>query len=113
MRRKGADRPFRPCTNNRVSSKALTDHIRAIHAKVKQQYGWPNMYEELVADGIGGGMEWVRRAMNENGIKAGGKRKFVDTTDSKHGMRCAQHGSGVRQMKARSFTPTGKSTLRP
>ena len=59
-------------------------HIRAIHAEVTQEYGWPKMCKELVARGIRVGKERVRRAMQEHGTKARGKRKFVVTTDSKH-----------------------------
>jgi hypothetical protein len=40
--------------------------------------------KELVALGIQVGKERVRRTMQEHGIKASGKRKFVVTTDSKH-----------------------------
>ena len=39
MRRRGAEQPFRPSVNKRVSSEALLARIRAIHSKVKQEYG--------------------------------------------------------------------------
>ena len=84
MRRKGAEQPSRPGANKRISSEALLAHIRATHAEVKQEYGWPKMCKELVARGIRVGKERVRRMMQDHGIKARGKRKFVVTTDSKH-----------------------------
>ena len=84
MRRKGAEQPSRPGANRRISGEALLAHIRAIHVEVKQEYGWPKMWKELVARGIRVGKERVRRMMQEHGIKARGKRKFVVTTDSKH-----------------------------
>ena len=89
MRRKGSGKPSKPGANKRISNEALLAHIRAIHAEVKQEYGWPKMWKELVARGIRVGKERVRRTMQENGIKARGKRKFVVTTDSKHNLPIA------------------------
>ena len=89
MRRKGTDQPSQPGTNKRISNEALWAHIRAIHAEVKQEYGWPKMWKELLARGIRVGKERVRRTMQEHGIKARGKRKFVVTTDSKHNLPIA------------------------
>ena len=51
MHRKGVDKPSKPGANMRVSNEALLAHIRAIHAKVQQEYGWPKMWKELVARG--------------------------------------------------------------
>lgn len=59
------------------------DQLPAIHAEVKQEYGWPKMWRELVARGMRVGKERVRKLMQRHGIKARGKRKFVVTTDSK------------------------------
>ena len=84
MRRQVADQPSKPGANKRISNEALLAHIRVIHVEVKQEYGWPKMWKELVARGIRVGKERVRRMMKEHGIKARGKRKFVITTDSKH-----------------------------
>lgn len=47
------------------------------------------MWKELVARGIRVGKERVQRTMQENGINARGKRKFVVTTDSKHNLPIA------------------------
>lgn len=80
-RRKDADKPGRPGANKRISDEALLVHIKAIHAEVKQEYGWPKMWKELVARGIRVGKERVRKLMQRHGIKARGKRKFVVTTD--------------------------------
>ena len=70
----------------RYSDEALLVHMRAIHAEVKQEYGWPRMHKELVARGIRVGKERVRRLMKQHGIRAKTKRKFVVTTDSKHNL---------------------------
>ena len=74
-------------------------HIKAIHAEVKQEYGWPKMWKELLARGIRVGKERVRKLMQRHGIKARGKRKFVVTTDSKHDLPIAPN------LLARDFAP--------
>ncbi len=85
--------------NKRISDEALLVHIKAIHAEVKQEYGWPKRWKELVARGIRVGKERVRKLMQRHGIKARGKRKFVVTTDSKHNLPIAPN------LLERNFTP--------
>lgn len=77
-------KPSKPGAHKRMSDEALLTHIRAIHAEVKGEYGWPKMWKELVARGHRVGKERVRRLMQQHGIRARCKRKFVVTTDSKH-----------------------------
>ncbi len=98
-RRKDADKPSRAGTNKRITGEALLVHIKAIHAEVKGEYGWPRMFKELVARGIRVGKDRVRRLMQRHGIKAEGKRKFVVTTGSKHSLPIAP------SLPARNFTP--------
>ena len=71
-------------TSTRCSDGAALAHIRAIHAEVKGEYGWPRMHKELQARGLRMGKERVRKLMAEHGVRAKTKRKFVVTTDSKH-----------------------------
>ncbi len=61
-------------------------HIRAIHAQVKGEYGWPRIHNELLARGIRVGKDRVRKLIQQHGIKARTKRKFVVTTDSHHSL---------------------------
>jgi putative transposase len=70
----------------RLSYEALLAHIRAIHAEVKGEYGWPRMHKELLARGIRVGKDRVRKLMQQHRIRAKTKRKFVVTTDSKHSL---------------------------
>ena len=98
-RRKDIDKPSRPGANKRISDEALLVHIKAIHAEVKQEYGWPRIWKELVARGIRVGKERVRKLMQRHGIKARGKRKFVVTTDSKHDLPIAPN------LLQRNFSP--------
>ena len=83
QRRQQQRRPSQP-GSRRLSDEALLAHIRAIHAEVRQEYGWPRMTKELCARGHRVGKERVRRLMQQHGLKARGRRKFVVTTDSKH-----------------------------
>ena len=93
MRRKDnarqSTKPSRASHKPRISNEALLAHIRAIHAEFKQEYGWPKMWKELLARGIRVGKERVRRMMKEHGIKARSKRRYVNTTDSKHNLPIA------------------------
>jgi len=67
-----------------ISNDALLAHIKAIHAQVKEEYGWPRIWKELLARGIRVGKERVRVLMKLHGIRARTKRKFKATTDSAH-----------------------------
>ena len=89
----------------RHSDEALLAHIRAIHAEVKGEYGWPRMHKELLARGIRVGKDRVRKLMQQHGIRARTKRKFVVTTDSKHSLPVAP------DLVQRRFTPEAPNQL--
>ena len=88
-RRKAAAKPSKAGSGRRLSDEAVLTHIRVVHAEVGQEYGWPRMAKELVARGHRVGKERVRQLMKRHGIQARGKRKFVVTTDSEHGLPLA------------------------
>jgi len=67
-----------------VSDEAVLAHIRALHAELRGEYGWPRMHKELLARGVRVGKERVRKLMQQHGIRAKGRKKFVVTTDSRH-----------------------------
>jgi hypothetical protein len=75
----------------RMSDDALLVHIKAIHAEVRGEYGWPRIWKELLARGIRVGKDRVQKLMQRHGIKARGKRKFIATTDSNHDMPVAEN----------------------
>jgi putative transposase len=104
-RRKSLGKPSKPGTFKRMSDEALLTHIRAIHAKVKAEYGWPKIWKELVARGHRVGKERVRRLMQLHGIRARCKRKFVVTTDSKHHLPIAP------DLVQRNFTMTAPNQV--
>ena len=89
-RRGDAAQPSTP-GGGRISSEALVIHIRAIHAEVKGEYGWPRVWKELLARGIRVGKDREQRLMKSHGIKARSKRKFVVTTDSRHDLPVAEN----------------------
>ena len=104
-RRKKFPKPSKPGAHKRMSDEALLAHIRAIHAEVKGEYGWPKMWKELVARGHRVGKERVRRLMQLHGIRARCKRKFVVTSDSKHHLPIAP------DLVQRKFTPTAPNQV--
>ena len=83
----------------RMSNDALLAHIKAIHTKSKQEYGWPRVWKELLLGGIPVGKERVRKLMKLHGIRAKTKRKFKATTDSAHDLPVAPN------LIARDFSP--------
>ena len=91
--------------SGRHSDEALLAHIRAIHAEVKGEYGWPRMHKELLARGIRVGKDRVRKLMKQHGIKAKTKRKFVVTTDSRHNLPVAP------DLVQRRFNPEAPNQL--
>ena len=95
----------RPGPAGRHSDEALLAHMRAIHAEVRQEYGWPRMHKELLARGIRVGKERVRHLMQQHGIKAKTKRKFVVTTDSRHNLPVAP------DLVQRRFNPEAPNRL--
>ena len=92
-------------TSQRCSDELALAHIRAIHAELKGEYGWPRMYKELHAKGLRIGKERGRKLMASHGIRAKTKRKFVVTTDSKHKLPVAP------DLVQRRFTPQAPNQL--
>ncbi|MDZ7920054.1 IS3 family transposase [Rhodoferax sp.] len=108
VRRKMLDKPAKPAkpgASGRMSDERLLVEIRAIHAEVRKEYGWPKMWKELVARGHRVGKERVRRLMQKHGIRARCKRKFVVTTDSKHHLPIAP------DLLQRNFTPSAPNQV--
>lgn len=87
----------------RVGNDALLVHIRAVHAQSKGEYGWPRVWKQLLVQGIRVGKERVRKLMQQQGIRARGKRKFKVTTDSNHSLPVAPNLLG------RDFSPATRN----
>lgn len=82
-----------------ISNDALLAHIKAIHAQVKGEYGWPRIWKQLLANGVRVGKERVRKLMVQHRIRAKTKRRFKATTDSNHSLPVAPN------LIARDFSP--------
>jgi putative transposase len=67
----------------------LVAAIRVIHAEVKGRYGSPRMTAELNARGHDCSENTVANLMQKQGIRAKTPRRFVRTTDSRHGLPVA------------------------
>lgn len=87
-------------TPSRMGNDALLSNIKVIHREVKNEYGWPRMHKELILRGIRVGKERVRKLMQQHGIRARHKRKWVATTDSKHALPTAPN------LLQRDFSPS-------
>jgi transposase InsO family protein len=79
----------------------LVEAIEEIHAEVKQRYGSPRMAAELQARAYACSENTVARLMKAHKIQARTRKRFVRTTDSKHGLAVAEN------LLDRDFEPTG------
>ena len=101
--------PSRP-PRRHLSDDALLVHIKAIHAEIKGDYGWPRIWKELLARGIRVGKERVQQAHAAARHQAPGKRKFKVTTDSNHDLPIAQT-CWTRTSRRRRPTRSGASDI--
>lgn len=79
--------------------------IRVVHAEVKGRYGSPRMTAELNARGHDCSENTVAHLMQKHGIRAPSPRRFVRTTDSRHGLPVADN------VLDRDFNPTAPNTV--
>ena len=79
----------RPESPRRKENKRLAVEIKAVHEASGKTYGSPRIQAELAVKGLFCSRGRVARLMKEQGIKAGQKRKFRVTTDSKHSLPVA------------------------
>jgi putative transposase len=82
----------------------LVAAIRQIHEEMKQRYGSPRMTAELNARGHACTENTVAKLMKGNGVRAKTARRFVRTTDSRHGLPVAGNLLG------RQFSPEQPNT---
>ncbi len=84
---------------------ALAERIRQVHQQSRGNYGSPRVHAELKAQGEHVGRHRVARLMREEGLRARRRRRFVHTTDSKHGLPVAPN------VLARDFRPPGPNRV--
>jgi transposase InsO family protein len=93
-------------TRRHLSETALLVEIRAVYAEARGAYGWPRVWRCLKASGVGVGKRRIQRAMQQNGLRARGRRRFrVVTTDSNHALPIAPN------LLARNFTVAAPNTV--
>ena len=65
-------------------SAQLLKRIRAVYEHSRSTYGYRRVYAALVSSGIGCGIHRVRRLMQQNGLRAKRKHRYITTTVSRH-----------------------------
>ena len=74
----------RPPSSRAKSDGKLAIEVAATHKRSKGRYGSPRIHRELRAKGLLVGKKRVERVMQERGLRGRCKRRFRNTTDSKH-----------------------------
>ena len=89
----------------RLSEPQMITVIRATHAEVKGAYGSPRMVRALRQKGLSASKGRVERLMRDCGIRARHKRRYKQTTDSKHYFPIANNHLN------RNFTPVAPNRV--
>lgn len=74
----------RPESERHKADRALGEVVTAVHQQSRGTYGSPRVHAELRARGQRVSRKRVARLMNERGLCARKRRRFVRTTDSRH-----------------------------
>lgn len=74
-----------------IEDDRLLDKIKEIFKASRKAYGSRRVHKQLAADGEICSRRRVARLMRKNGIKPERKRRFVQTTDSKHNFPVAEN----------------------
>ena len=92
-------------SNRDNENRMLLSEIQRIHQMSRASYGSPRITDELKSRGFDVSRPRVARLMNKNGIRAVRAKKFVPTTDSKHGYPV------VENKLERDFTAKGSGQV--
>lgn len=74
----------RPESERNRADRALAEVVTQVHQESRSTYGSPRVHAELRARGQRVSRKRVARLMNEQGLAARKRRRFVRTTDSRH-----------------------------
>jgi putative transposase len=91
-------RSLRP-SKRLAANQRLLPHLRAAYERNRGTYGSPRLYRELRKEGHVVGRHRVARLMRQEKLRVRPRRRFVSTTQSRHGLRVAPN------TLARCFTP--------
>jgi transposase InsO family protein len=81
----------RPESTTSQANKQLVEHIKVIHQQSRQTYGSPRVWVDLKRKGVPCSLNRVARLMQVNQIAARRKKKYMVTTDSRHGLAVAEN----------------------
>ena len=98
-------RARRPPSAAAARRAGLVARIGEVHAEARARYGSPRVHAELAARGVAGCVNTVAKLMRAGGIRAKTSRRFVRTTDSRHGLPVAGNVFG------RDFARAGRLGL--
>ena len=76
----------RPISTRTQQDALLEQRIHDVHQRSKGRYGAPRIHAELQAQGQRVSRKRVARLMRDRGLRAKGKRRWVQTTHSSHSM---------------------------
>ena len=79
----------RPESKREQADRELTEQVVAVHPHSRGTYGSPRVHAELRARGRKVSRKRVARLMSQQGLAARKRRRFVRTTDSRHGQPVA------------------------
>jgi putative transposase len=83
-------RQLRVIERRHLSEEALTVHVRGAYREHRGACGWPYVWRQLRAQGVRVGKQRVQRLTQQQGLRAGGRKRFrVTTTDSRHNLPIA------------------------
>ena len=74
----------RPESARKTKDRELTEVIADVHEESRRRYGSPRVFRELKARGYRVSRKRVARLMQQKGLRARARRRFVKTTDSAH-----------------------------
>jgi putative transposase len=89
----------RPQSERHKADQALAQEIAQVHQESRGTYGSPRVHAELRARGRRVSRKRVARLMDEEGLAARRRRRFVRTTDSRHNQPVAPN------LLERNFSP--------
>ena len=79
----------RPESKHSKDNRRLVTHIKCHHQASQRIYGSPRIHQDLVESGECVGVNRVARLMKQENIQSKVAKKFIVTTQSKHGMEPA------------------------
>ena len=81
----------RPISERQQRHARLVSQIQAIHRQSRGLYGSPRIHSELVDNGMVVGKNTVARLMQRHRIQSRVDKRFVVTTQSRHGLKPAEN----------------------